>query len=89
MKTATFIRNIETNIGEKKLFRWDPPMEKYDGSEYEFIIVSAVNHSFALETFIFPANKDGEILSFGELDGSEGGIFDHNKVLQNAGYTVV
>ena len=88
MKTATFVRNIESPVGEKKLFRCDPPMKDFDGNKHEFVVVSAVNHRFAHETYFFPSNKSGEMTSWLEMPGSQQGICDHKKALQYAGYTV-
>lgn len=41
------------------------------------------------ETFIFPANEHGKILSFGELPGSETGEVSHEEAIAKAGWTVI
>lgn len=38
------------------------------------------------ETYIFPGNEAGEILDFGELEGSQRGTLSHQKVLNDLGY---
>jgi len=41
------------------------------------------------ETYIFPANGNGKVLSFLELEGSYRGGLNHFKALEGAGYVVV
>ncbi|WP_454113529.1 hypothetical protein [Microbacterium maritypicum] len=86
IKIATFVRDVsEQNgaTGEQRLYRLDPPM---DG--VEFVITSAVNHSWAHETYLFPADEDGAIVDWGELEGSYRGDTDHERALRGAGYEV-
>lgn len=40
------------------------------------------------ETFIFGANGAGEIIDWGELEGSYQGGSDHARALRNAGYEI-
>ena len=48
----------------------------------KYVIVSAADAMFSgPETYIFPANKDGEIVDWGELNGSYKGGYDHDKAL--------
>ena len=87
-------QNVPGFRGEAHLFSVEPPMEYIP--EYneppkltEYVIVSGVNaFGSGPETFIFPADKDGNILSWGELDGSFQGDIDIVRALSNAGYTV-
>jgi hypothetical protein len=51
-------------------------------------LFSRMDH-FEVETFIFPADKFGEIKVFGELEGSQKGTLDHRVPLQDAGYVVI
>lgn len=44
---------------------------------------------FEVETFLFPADKFGEIKAYGELKGSQRGTLDHRVPLQDAGYIVI
>lgn len=92
VKTATRIngKTEGRGTGEMRLYKLDPPME---GDEYtgliEYVIVSATVAMFSgAETYIFPADADGEITDWGELDGSFRGALDHEQALHNAGYSV-
>jgi hypothetical protein len=93
-KKAIFVRDIVGWRGEAKLFRCEPPLEYEDyGDEQkqqtEYVIVSAVNAMFTgPETYIFPANAEGEITDWSELDGSYRGGHGHAEALENAGYSV-
>jgi hypothetical protein len=58
-------------------------------SIHSYVIVSAVDAMFSgPETYIFPANEDGQIQDYGELEGSYRGGFDHVTALEGAGYAV-
>jgi len=95
MGTATLIRkNLPEFKGDARLYKLDPPMlgdDRYTiEEEYEYVIVSAVlNLGFPPETYIFPADSDGGILDWGELDGSFKGALDHERALNGAGYQIV
>lgn len=85
MKTFKFIQNIPNHPAEQRLYALSEPLE-----EFFFVIVSAVHSAFDTnrpETYIFGSDEKGEILSWLELPGSEQGIYDHEQVLNNAGYT--
>ena len=43
----------------------------------------------SLETYIFPCDAEGEITSLVELETSQKGTLDHEKVLFDAGYKIV
>lgn len=81
-----------------KVFRLDPPLkyEKYGADDLEerqtrYVVVSAVTMVpfSGPETYIFPADKEGEVTSWGELPGSYRGGTDITKALRNAGYEIV
>lgn len=81
--------------GSKRLFRLDPPLRQRDWfaddedtfTEHEIVVVSAAAVTYSgPETYIFPADRSGEITSFGELEGSFRGALDHEEALRNAGY---
>lgn len=40
------------------------------------------------ETYIFPANEDGKVVHWAELEGSFRGGLDHERALRNAGFEV-
>ncbi|GGH93961.1 hypothetical protein ACFFGR_09525 [Arthrobacter liuii] len=94
MSTATPIRQIRNMQGNATLYRMDPPL-----CDNEYVVVSAVDIAarfpgFGLrlwestETYIFPADEDGEIADWGELPGSTKGTLDHTEALRSAGYEV-
>lgn len=55
----------------------------------EYIVASAVQNSFAFETYLFPGDAEGYIVDFGELPGSQKGSIDIEQVLTEAGYLVM
>lgn len=80
---ATAISDINAR---QVTWRCEPPLE---GHEY---VVSSNSHISSIvppETYIFPADKDGKITDWGELDGSFKGDYDHVQALKNAGYEPV
>ena len=86
-KSATLIpgKVDGRGTGEMRLYKLDPPL---DGS-VAYVVVSATVAMFSgPETYIFPADSDGEITDWGELEGSYRGGLDHAEALANAGYAV-
>lgn len=75
----------------QRLYRLDPPYVHEEGEEgeidVEYVVVSAVKNGMAHETLIFPANKEGEILSMLELWG-RWGTMSHLLTLDSFGYTM-
>lgn len=95
MKIAQRIRDLEGFTGNATLYKLDPPIKvepDYDGDfngDVEFVIVSAtVAFDSGAETYIFPSNKDGEVVDWGQLDGSFRGGMSHIEALKNAGYSI-
>lgn len=85
-RTAEFVRNLEGFRGEVKLYKLSKPVPYYNYSEEplpltDHIVISAVN--FPMETFIFPATSNGEVINWAELPGSEKYIMDHDRALAN------
>lgn len=65
-------------------YDWDK--EKYN-KKTNYVVVSTVIAMYSgLETYIFPANSKGEVLDWGELDGSAKGTDSHEDVLHEMGY---
>lgn len=87
---AEFIRNVGDWRGDARLYRVDPPVSwGYDGeSETDHVIVSGIDNEWGIETYIFAADSTGEVLGWGELDGSFRGAIDHEQALNGAGYSV-
>ena len=55
--------------------------------ETKYVLVSAVNVMFSgPETYIFPCDKEGNVLNWTDLDGSMRGTLSHEKALHNMGY---
>ena len=56
----------------------------------EYLAVSAADVTGSgPETYIFPADEDGEVLDWLELEGSYKGGLDHERALRGAGYVIV
>lgn len=57
----------------------------------DFVVASAVDVPIqgCPETYLFPANSEGAVLSWLELPGSFKGERDHRRALVDAGYEVV
>ncbi|WP_280350401.1 hypothetical protein [Nocardia abscessus] len=94
--TATYIKRPTGYNGDARLYRLDPPLKYesygengFETSETEYVIVSALSAAFDTgdaETYIFPADENGEVTSWGELRGSIRGFYDHELALKGAGY---
>ena len=92
MKKAIFIKSLASGNSHvsQSLYACFPPMTEYNGKSYRYVVVSASSVMFSgPETYIFPADKTGEIVDWGELDGSYKGDLSHYEALMNAGYTIV
>lgn len=85
MKTAKLIEdNLEGFKGHAALYELNVPLEGH-----QFVICSTANDMFSgIETYIFPATEEGELIDYGELKGSSRGTTIHAQVLRNAGYTI-
>lgn len=90
-----FVRDVHMNAAAKQALYHVTPAAEYDyyddsGSNYEkrhtsYVIVSAAWSTFSgPETYIFPADGEGNVLSWSELEGSYRGGLDHDVAL--AGY---
>lgn len=96
MKTATEIRRLKDFTGDARLFQLSEPMPwDYDWETEQnkaltsFVVVSAASMMFSgPETYIFPANEAGEVINWGELEGSYRGGLSHRAALLNAGYVI-
>jgi hypothetical protein len=96
MKVATEIRKLEGFQGDARLFKLSEPVTydydyetKQDRKSTNYVVVSAVNAMFSgPETYIFPADEQGEIVNWSEMDGSYKGELDHARALRDAGYEV-
>lgn len=78
-KTAKYIETLPNFNGEARL---------YETSDQGYVVVSAINSPWAIETYIFPSDSVGNITSYAELDGSYRGGTEHELALEYAGYEV-
>jgi hypothetical protein len=89
LNTAKEVKRLEGWSGDARVYELSSPMT-WDGGATDYVIVSATVVPFSgPETYIFPADADGEVLAWGELDGSFQGGLDHERALNGAGYEVV
>lgn len=97
MKTATRVKDVsERFTGSAVLFLLDPPLadEPWNDEDevvpHEYVVVSSAIAPYSgPETYIFPADSEGNVTAWGELPGSQRGIMDPKAALESAGYTVV
>lgn len=99
MQTATFVKRLTGFNGDARLYRLDKPIEYQDWDSdadayvtkhSEYVVVSAVHAMFSgPETYMFPADKDGNITDWGEIGASQRGTLSHETVLTESGYEVV
>ncbi len=95
MKTATFIKKMDGWSSDARLYKLEPPANHEISGDYEntglteYVIVSAIIAPLVgAETYIFPANQDGETINMLEMEGSFRGGLDHEQALNNAGFEV-
>jgi len=95
MKTARFVKKCDWGTGDVRLYELSEPVEygkPWDDDDppaktTRFVAVSATFATFGgQETYIFPADENGEVIDWGELDGSFRGGIDHAKALNQAGF---
>src|SRR5687767_5916908 len=95
-KTATELRRLGGFQGDARLYELSEPVEydyDYDTEKYKsstrYVVVSAADAMFSgPETYIFPGDEQGQIVDWGELDGSFKGDLDHERALAEAGFAV-
>ena len=89
MKRATKVKDLPEFNGRAALYKVEPPMAYGKKKKTSYVAVSAVVAMFSgPETYIFPADKKGEVLDWNELGGSFKGGLCHETALTNAGYEV-
>ena len=91
---AKYIKNVESQGGEKMLFEFDPPLpiprwdEDEDGRSTKYAVGSAAVVMFdGPEVMFFEATEEGEIVSYSDLI-AERGTLNIIGVLLNRGYDV-
>lgn len=90
MKTAKLIKdNLEGFVGHAALYKLSDKVTYDDDKTTKFVVCSTASVMFTgIETYIFPADKSGTVLSWLELDGSQRGVSLHAQVLDNMGYQI-
>ena len=84
MKAILVKDNLRHFTGHATLYRMEPPL---DGCE--FVIASATNAMFTgPETYLFPADADGRVIGWNEIEGSYRGGLSHAIALGRAGYSI-
>lgn len=96
-KIATYVADVSDKFtGTAFLYRMDPPLTyqtyEVDGTSEritEYVVASAADVMFSgPETYIFPADSDGEVIDWGELEGSFRGDLCCDEAIRRAGYAV-
>ena len=89
--TAAFISEQGSPPGAiQRLYRLSVPMKNSEDESFDYVVVSGVYALFSGPvTYIFGADAEGNVLRWGELEGSFRGDIDHARALRGAGYTVV
>lgn len=91
MNTAQLLKdNLPGYNGHAALYRVNPPLKGWDGDDsYSLVVLSTAEVLGRHETYIFPADKDGQVTDWLELQGSQKDVTSHQQIFANAGYTVV
>ena len=87
MTTASFVRRLDDFRGDARLYKLSEPIS-YGQAETDHIVASAVTVLGRPETYLFPADAQGEILDWLELPGSLKDTLRHEEALAAAGYEV-
>ena len=93
---AVFLRNLDGFPGHASLYKldeeigycadWNEP-GKFAGYT-RYVVVSATDVMDGPETYIFPADEDGNVLDWQEMPGSYRGGLDHAEALRRMGATI-
>ncbi len=86
--TATLVRQLDGWNGDARLYKLSAPVQPYaDVGPTDHVIVSASDVPFSgPETFIFPADAEGNVINWGEMPGSFRGSLDHAEAIRQAGW---
>lgn len=82
--TAKLIKRVKTRKTgiTQNLYKMSP---YYQGNEY--VVLSQSNVMFSgWETYIFPSDQEGNILDWGEMEGSSRGLYNDSEILTGIGY---
>ena len=88
-KTYTHIKDLDDFKGSAALYKLSEEVNFYNSTRMElytrYVVVSAIE-GFVTETYIFPSNNCGEVLSWCELSGSYSGGTLHETALNGLGF---
>ncbi len=73
-------------LSEKISYGWDYDTEESKGDTDHVIVSAAVVMMSGPETYIFPSNENGDIVDWGELNGSFKGELNHSMAIDYAGW---
>jgi hypothetical protein len=88
MITVKFVKEVWSG---RRLYKLSESVETETGETTEYVVISAISRAFDTgrpETFIFPANRKGEITDWQEMKGSIQGVQDFDVAIRNAGWSV-
>jgi hypothetical protein len=89
MIRAKYVKNLLGFTGDARLFSLNEPIAYGNDKHTDHVVVSAVvAYGSGPETYIFPADAEGSVLSWCELDGSYRGGLDHEEAIRQAGWEV-
>lgn len=91
MVTATFVKDMSKNFtGTAKLWKLSEPVDsECDNEKTNYVVTSAAIVMFSgPETYIFPADESGNVISWLEMAGSYRGGLDHEQAIENAGWVI-
>lgn len=87
------VEDLHTYDGQVRrgVYQLEKPLVTEDDCRdgFDHVLISAVRHEYAHETYIFPCDPDGDVISWSELDGSYTGGTDHQEAIDGAGWTLV
>ena len=92
--TATFIRQLPGWRGDARLYRLSQPVRYTNSDATTYVVVSAVvlpallSQSGECETYIFPSDDKGEVLSWIQLRGSTKDTLFHEVAIEEAGWVL-
>lgn len=93
--TATHLPDTDTSWGAGEVRHWklSEPVAYGWGDEpdghTEFVVTSAADVMMSgPEAYIFPADADGKVIDWGEMEGSGKGDHDHEAAIRRAGWEV-
>jgi hypothetical protein len=81
MKTATKVKDLDRANAVVALYKLSERLKFYN-----YVVVSSATVYGEDETYIFGADENGEVIDWIELSGSQRGVYNHETVLNNAGY---